>query len=435
MKKFLILLSAFLLFQYPVFAENLRGVWVCTLANLDYPSSPDSTDLKAEADTIITNCSELGFNAIFLQVRPSGDAIYKSKLYPYSYYLTGTQGKSPGFDVLQYWIDKAHAAGIELHAWINPYRVTTKGAKYTLSENNIAIKHPEWVIEYDGAKYLDPGIPEVREYVVKGAEEIERNYDIDGIHIDDYFYPGKDFPDSKTFAQYGQGLTLEDWRRSNTYALVKALHDSLDTTFGVSPSGIWANRGTMENGSATSGASAYFDMYADTLRWAKDEIVDYIAPQIYWYNGYAPADYSTLTQWWSDSLGDCDTKLYIGLADYRMDSFKDDANSPWYMGNEIEKQIKMNAKNPRIGGEIHFRYSSVINHAPLSEKIKAQYSEKEFCIYLYFDETGTPLYVKKDSAFSEKRCQSHAPDNAAYARAVYRRNGRVCNSRITIKNS
>lgn len=435
MKKLLIILFAFFLFQYPVFADNLRGVWVCTVANLDYPSQPTTNPeiLKAETDKIIQNCSDSGFNTIFLQVRPGGDAIYKSSLYPYSYYLTGNQGTPPdnGFDVLKYWIDAAHAADIELHAWINPYRIASAGAAYELSADNPAKKHPEWVRQYNGGLYLDPGIPEVREYVIKGVAEIEKNYDIDGIHIDDYFYPGKDFPDSDTFAKYGQGSSLEDWRRSNTYALVKALGEETDLTFGVSPSGIWANKGIMENGSDTSGASAYFDMYADTLRWAKENIIDYIAPQIYWYNGYAPADYNVLTKWWSEALADCDTKLYIGLGDYRMDAFGSDPGSPWFNGNEILKQMKMNKENKKIEGEIHFRYGSVMNHRSLYDKIKNEYTrdndngKDEFCIYIYFNTYGEPIFAKKDTDFSIPRCRSSAPGDAGYARAVFMREGRL----------
>jgi len=432
MKKLLIILFAFLLFQYPVNAENLRGIWVCTLGNLDYPSSPDNADLKGEADEIIKTCSELGFNSIFLQVRPSGDAIYKSKYYPYSYYLTGAQGKATDFDVLKYWIDTAHSKNIELHAWINPYRITSKGATYPLSKDNIATSHPEWVIDYDGAKYLDPGIPEVREYVVNAAKEIEKNYNIDGIHIDDYFYPGKNFPDSHTYAKYGDGMSLEEWRRNNTYLLVKSLHDNLDTCFGVSPCGIWANKGTMPNGSDTRGASAYFDMYADTLRWAKEEIIDYIAPQIYWYSGYSPADYTTLSKWWCESLQDCKTKLYIGLGDYRINDFGSDPQSPWYQGNEIEKQMKMNSQNSRIDGEIHFRYSSVANNKSLRDKIQTAYTEYKTCIYLYFNRNGIPLYVKKDHSFSISRCRSYAPENSAYARAIFTQNHQLCKKHISL---
>lgn len=429
MKKLLILLFTFILFQYPVFAENVRGVWICTAANLDFPKSPTSDPqiLKSETDEIIKNCADLGINTIFLQVRPSGDAIYKSSLYPYSYYLTGKQGTPPdgGFDVLDYWINKAHENGIELHAWINPYRVSAAGSTYPLADNNIAMLHPEWVREYKGGKYLDPGLVQVMQYVVEGAKELEKNYDVDGIHIDDYFYPGKDFPDSETYAKYGQGLSLEDWRRSNTYALVKALHDELDCVFGVSPCGVWANKGTMENGSETAGSSAYFDHYADTLRWARDGITDYIAPQIYWYRGYAPADYEVLGRWWSDALANCDTKLYIGLGDYRTDSFGNDVNSPWYMGNEILAQMQMNSKNNRIDGEIHFRYGSIVNNPPLYEKIRTQYKaaeeNKKFCLYIYSDSFGRVIYARKDTEFSVQKCREYAPEAAYSARAVYER--------------
>lgn len=441
MKKILIILSAIILFQYPVFADSLKGVWVSTVANLDYPAKPttDPDILKHEADNIISNCRELGFNAIFLQVRPSGDALYKTELYPWSHYLTGTQGLAPdnGFDPLAYWCDIAHKNNIELHAWINPYRIST--SPIALAPDNIARTHPEYTKKYKNGTYLDPGIPEVREYVIKAAAELASKYDIDGIHLDDYFYPGKDFPDSDTYSRYGNGMTLEDWRRSNTYTLIKEMGEAVHKEnkrlrFGVSPCGIWANKGSMENGSDTRGASAYFDMYADTLRWARENIIDYIAPQIYWYNGYAPADYGIISKWWCDSLKGCATDLYIGLADYRMDEFGSDSTSAWYNGNEIIKQMRMNKSNEAIKGEIHFRYSSVINHATLYEKIKNEYKEKSFTLYIYYDRTGKVIFAKKDTAFLASRCRASAPENAAYARAFFEnKSGRLKRETVVCK--
>lgn len=439
MKKIIFLLVLILLTPQHIYAEadKLRGVWVSTVANLDYPSVPttDASALRSQADSILDECLNLGMNAVFLQVRPSSDAIYPSKLYPYSAYLTGNQGTSPSdkLDPLAYWIDGAHSRGMQLHAWINPYRVSTD-ANVVLSPDNPAKKHPDWVITYRNALYFDPGIPEAKEYVINGIKEIVENYDVDGIHFDDYFYPGSDFDDSASYSKYGKNADKADWRRSNTNALIRETGEAIRSSgknirFGVSPSGIWANKGTMENGSNTTGASAYFDMYADTLKWAKENYVDYIAPQIYWYNGFKAADYKTLCEWWQNELKDSKTDLYIGLADYRLDSFANDSSSPWYDGNEILKQMQLNSAADGIDGEIHFRYNSIIAHKPLYDKIKAEYSADvpdtsvqscNECVYIYYDKFGNPVYIKKVSGeFDIKLCRSNAPDNAEYADCVF----------------
>ena len=269
--------------------NDLRGVWVSSVYNMDYPVKPtsDGGELMSMADEIVNNCAEIGINAVFLQVRPMCDALYESEIFPWSEYLTGKQGTAPenNFDPLNYWIEKCHEKNIELHAWINPYRVAKDGGLEALNASNPAAVHPEWTVESEGGLYFDPGRPEVRELVIQGACEIAENYDVDGIHLDDYFYPSRDFDDADSFYAYGGGMDIADWRRSNTETLIKEMGEAVhkidkDISFGVSPCGIWANKGDMEEGSDTSGNSAYKDMYADTLKWARDGIIDYIAPQI-----------------------------------------------------------------------------------------------------------------------------------------------------------
>lgn len=436
MKKLIFIITLFiaLISNAIAYAERMQGVWVSTVSNLDYPLSPTENPdiLRSQADNILDSCQQTGINTIFLQVRPEGDAIYPSKLYPYSRYLTGTQGLAPAgnFDTLAYWINEAHERNMELHAWINPYRVSLN-TSLELEENNPARLHPEWTRTYKNAMYLDPGLPEVIDYVTKGITEIIDNYRIDGIHFDDYFYPGKDFPDDESYKKYGNGSSKDDWRRSNTESLIRSVHKAAqkkNIRFGVSPSGIWANSDTMPNGSDTHGSSAYFDLYADTLKWAQEELVDYIAPQIYWYNGYSAADYSTLTKWWSNNLKNSQTDLYIGLGDYRMDQFINDESSPWFQGNEIIKQIHMNKGNDTIKGEIHFRYGSVVNHQALFDKIKEEYSSQpdvsfEY-IYIYYDKRGNVLYTKKAENFNITSAHNYAPLNSCYCQCVYFENNK-----------
>ena len=206
--------------------DNMRGVWVASVANIDYPSSAGMTAqaLAAEADTMLDNIAAMGLNTVFLQVRPSADALYRSALFPQSRYVSGNCGASPDgdFDVLAYWVEGAHERGLQLHAWINPYRITRNGREEldALPESSPARQHPEWVVEYDGNYYFNPGLPAVQQLVVDGAAEIVRNYDVDGIHLDDYFYPGTDFNDAETFARYGADFSsIDDWRRDNVNTL------------------------------------------------------------------------------------------------------------------------------------------------------------------------------------------------------------------------
>ncbi|MGN1318243.1 MAG: family 10 glycosylhydrolase [Lachnospirales bacterium] len=368
--------------------ERMRGVWVSTVLNLDYPLNKTTNhySLMKEADNIIAKCDELGFNAIFLQVRPTSDAFYKSNIFPWSKYLTGSQGTEPdgNFDPLKYWITECHKRGIELHAWINPYRVTreTGGASLSnLANTNPAKQHPEYVIKYsDGNYYYDPGIPAVRQLLIDGIMEIVNNYDVDGIHMDDYFYPGQDFDDYATYKNYGQGMTIDDWRRSNVDTLIEQIHNNLEllgknVEFGISPSGVWANKDNNPLGSDTRGSESYYKLYADTRKWALEEWIDYICPQIYWEIGHKSADYKTLANWWADTLSNCNTKLYIGLADYKCDDVN--STSVWYNGKAIQEQLNLNKTLDKISGEVHFRYGLIVENEGLCNVIKNENNKSQ----------------------------------------------------------
>ncbi len=360
--------------------QRMSGIWVSTTLNLDYPTTKttNSDTLKSEADTIINNCADMGITDIFFQVRPASDSFYKSDIYPWSQWLTGSQGTAPdnNFDPLQYWIDQAHSKGMKLHAWINPYRVTnnTNLTINDLAISNPARQHPEWVIAHEGKLYFDPAIPEVQNLVVSGVEEIVKNYNIDGIHLDDYFYPGSTFNDSGSYAKYGNGMDKNDWRRENVNTLVNNLHNKIksiksDIEFGISPVGVWANKKNNPLGSDTYGSESYYKNYADTRKWAIEGWIDYIAPQIYWEIGNKTIDYKTAVLWWADTLKDCNTKLYIGLADYKCDGVAQ--SSPWYNGAAINKQIALNRTIDKVSGEIHFRYKFVNNLSYLKNIVKA----------------------------------------------------------------
>jgi uncharacterized lipoprotein YddW (UPF0748 family)/N-acetylmuramoyl-L-alanine amidase len=341
---------------------EMRGVWVTTAYNLDWPTRRDLTteQIKRETDVILERAASQGINAIFLQVRPTADAFYQSEIFPWSRLLTGTLGQAPAdnFDPLQYWIENAHAKGIEIHAWLNPYRITFPNENITnvnlLPENHPARKNPGFTIAYGTSLFFDPGNPAARKLIIDGVEEILKNYNVDGIHLDDYFYPSRNFPDATTFTLHGNGMDLHDWRRENVNALIRDLQIIVRQTnprarFGVSPTAIWKNDRTDVLGSATRGQESYNALYADTRRWVKEGWLDYIAPQIYWFTGFEIACYEVVLSWWEDVVRDTSVDLYIGHAIYR------EAENRANWSGEIVRQLERNATSDVVRGSIFFR--------------------------------------------------------------------------------
>lgn len=368
----------------PSASGEMRGVWVSSVYNLDYPSSPttDPDKLKAEADEILDNCVKWGLNAVFLQVRPSGDALYKSDLFPWSKYLTGSVGTAPqgGFDPLEYWVEAAHKRGLELHAWINPYRITrSKDTEWnSLPSTHPAKMNPDWVVKYsDGNYYFDPGIPEVRDLVTRGAVEIVQNYDVDGLHMDDYFYPGTDFNDAATYQKYGSSFSnIADFRRDSVNQLVAQLDTAVhnidpDIQFGISPSGIWANKSTDPRGSNSSGSEHYVSSYADSLYWIENGLVDYIIPQIYWEIGHKLADFVTLADWWNDTVAGSDVHLYIGMGAYRC---ADNPTGVWTTTDPLFDSLAYLENKDNVGGCVFFRYGSIPAVSGMADRLTSWYS-------------------------------------------------------------
>ena len=351
--------------------DDMRGVWVSSIYNIDYPSAQGLTadQLRAEADTILDNVAAMELNTVFLQVRPSADALYDSDIFPASRYVSGTVGQSPDgdFDVLAYWVEAAHERGLQLHAWINPYRITKDGqSEYdALPEDSPAKQHPEWTVVYEDNYYFNPGLPAVQDLVVDGAAEIVRKYDVDGIHLDDYFYPGTDFADEATFIRYGEDFDdIGDWRRDNVNQLIAALDETLheiDPTlsFGVSPAGIWDNRRDNPKGSDTQGRSSYREVYCDSVEWIKAGTVDYICPQLYWSIGYEVADFEVLVNWWQQVVATSDVALYIGIGAYR--AAEAEPGDTWYGTEELQRQLDLLDRSIDIQGEVFFSYSSLQN--------------------------------------------------------------------------
>jgi len=350
--------------------RELRGVWVSTVVNIDWPSKPGlSSDMqKQELLRLLDAHQRAGINAIFLQVRPSADAIYAKGKELWSRFLTGKQGYAPNpqYDPLDFAIQEAHNRGMELHAWFNPYRATFDLNEANVNPGHITKQHPAWFFNYAGKKLFNPGIPEVQQYIIDVIMAVVRNYDIDGVHFDDYFYPypagGQSIPDAQTFARYGNGFSrIDDWRRNNVNLLIKTLADSIHqekkyVKFGVSPFGIWQNRKQHPEGSETAGLSGYSQLYADAKAWVQNGWVDYINPQIYFPFNNRAAAYEILIDWWSaNAYG---KHIYVGHAAYRA---ADNSNG-WKDRSQLPNQIRHLRNNPHIQGSVYFSSKSLVNN-------------------------------------------------------------------------
>lgn len=366
-----ILLLCFELHAQTAPKREFRGVWVATVNNIDWPSKPglSSDQQRKEAVEILDMHLKNGMNAIIMQIRPASDALYQSELEPWSRYLTGTPGKAPHpfYDPLQFWIKECHQRNMEFHAWLNPFRVALNASE-PLASNHIAFKHPEWIVNYGGKLYFDPGLPQTREFVVKVVNDIVARYDIDAIHFDDYFYPyplKEDFPDQSSFAQYNRGFLAVQksaWRRDNVDLLILMLSENIKKTkpwvkFGISPFGVWRNKVDDPEGSETkAGTTNYDQLHADILKWQKNGWIDYCLPQLYWQIGHPTVDFHTLCSWWAAHA--YNRAMYIGHAVYKLEAHS--AIPEWTDPNQLVKQIQITRQIPQIGGSafyssIHFK--------------------------------------------------------------------------------
>ena len=349
---------------------EFRGVWIATVENIDYPSKRglSSEAQKEEFLALLDKHQQNGMNAIIMQIRPAGDAMYPSTLEPWSEYLMGKQGQAPTpfYDPLHFMIEETHKRGMEFHAWINPYRAVFNINKSSVAPSHLSKMHPEWFINFEGKKYFNPGLPEVWKHTNKVVADILKRYDVDAIHMDDYFYPyrvpNKDFPDQATYLKYPRGLDKETWRRSNCDTIIKQLNATIRSIkpgvqFGISPFGVWRNKSKDPRGSATrAGQTNYDDLYADILLWLEKGWIDYVTPQLYWEHGHALADYDELVQWWNDHT--YGKALYIGHGIYRAGT-----TSTWRDPNEIPYQIKKLRSLPNTGGSVYFSSNSFKNNA------------------------------------------------------------------------
>ena len=352
--------------------REFRAAWIATVVNIDWPlGKTNSTEIqKQNLINQLDSLSDAGMNAIFFQVRTECDAFYKSNYEPWSHWLTGEQGKAPKplYDPLQFAINESHKRGMELHAWFNPYRAVRDTALYSLDENHVAVQHPEWIITSKKFKMLDPGLPGVRTHVLNVMDDVLVNYDIDGIHFDDYFYPyGPKISneDSLTYLNHSRGIEdLDDWRRDNINLLMKEIYEIVKekkpfVKFGISPFGIVRNEYA-----GTNGFNSFDVIYCDPLNWLDNKIVDYVTPQVYWEIGHSKADYAKLVPWWSKIT--TEKHLYIGLFSSRISAPDYDKKK-----SEMGDQIRLNRSMKNVLGSVYFSAKSITrNWSGLADSMK-----------------------------------------------------------------
>ncbi len=361
--------------------REFRAAWIATVANIDWPATQGESPSKQKADLIklLDQLDEVGINVVILQVRPECDAFYESRYEPWSFWLTGRQGKAPEpfYDPLRFAIEEAHKRGMELHAWFNPYRAEKSIGAYPLANNHVVKTHPEWILTFNETdsdlRILNPGIPAVRQHITNVIMDVVTRYDVDGVHFDDYFYPyppnqiSKTNKDYQTYKTYKHGdasdNTISDWRRENVNILMRMISDSIQATkpwikFGISPFGIY--RPGIPPGIV--GMDAYDVIYADPLAWLNDHSIDYLTPQLYWVIGGAQ-DFSKLLTWWADQTAARNRHLYPGHI-----------FGSSFSTNELPNQLNLVRKNSKAQGDVYFSAKHFgYNTLNFTEKLKSDY--------------------------------------------------------------
>ncbi len=365
--------------------REFRGVWVATVANIDYPKRPTPNRIAHQEQwkNLLDKMKSVGINTVIAQIRPAGDAFYPSDLAPWSAFLTGKQGKAPQpkYDPLKFMVAEAHKRSMEFHAWFNPYRATTNLDTLNLSPDHAFYKRRQWMVKYGNRYYFNPASEDVKQYLIQVVAEVVTKYDIDAVHFDDYFYPypvmGEVFPDSTDFLENrGRFSSIENWRRNNVDDFVQKVSSSIKSIkphvkLGISPFGVWSNQSDKNRMGSNTRASitSYDNLYADILKWLRMGWIDYVIPQLYWNIGFEPADHETLLNWWAaNSSG---KHLYIGHGVYKVG---DNPQIAWDEPSEIPNQIKLNRRNINaLGGAYFSAFSLIRNRLGVRDSIRHYY--------------------------------------------------------------
>jgi len=391
----------------PPVQRELRGVWIASVGNIDWPSTNglNTSQQKAELTSLFDRAVELRLNTVIFQVRPACDALYSSSLEPWSEYLTGTMGRQPEplYDPLAFAIAEAHRRGLELHAWFNPFRARHLMAKSPIASSHVSRTHPEWVVHYGKSLWLDPGQKGARQYSLKVILDVVRRYDIDGVHLDDYFYPYKEqnaagqdleFPDCGSWRKFGAGgkLSRDDWRRENVNVFVHELYQSIKAAkpwvkFGISPFGIWRPG----NPPQIKGLDAFEVLHADSRKWLEEGWVDYLAPQLYWSVAAPETSFPVLLRWWAQQ-NPRGRLVCPGLNSYN-------AGRSWPT-EEILEQIRLARRQNGISGHIHFDSKALMRNGALDAALQREvYSEPALI-------PATPWLARSDPPRPELRLRS-----------------------------
>lgn len=342
--------------ELPSPKREFRGAWLHVIGQSQYMNMTPAQQQKYIIDQL-DKLASAGCNAVIFQIRPTADALYKSEIEPWSAWLTGKRGKAPSvdWDPLAYVVDEAHRRGMELHAWLNPYRVTSS-AKDVLPPDHLVNREPQRFVKFNGQTFFDPAYEENRQYIADVVSDIVSRYDVDAIHFDDYFYPypagAKKFDaDSESYAKFGKGKNKADWRRENVDKLIELVSGTIKeikpwVRFGISPFGIWRNKSTDPRGSESGGLQNYDDLYADVILWAQNGWIDYLVPQLYWTLDLKVAPTRKLAKWWNDNTPEqCD--LYIG---YDVKRTMDNPTSR--DRNELEEKVNLSRSLPKVKGNV-----------------------------------------------------------------------------------
>ena len=373
----------------PAPVREFRAAWVATVANIDWPSQKtlSTREQKAELLAILDRAAQLKLNAIIFQVRPACDALYASRIEPWSEYLTGTMGKPPEpfYDPLAFAIEEAHKRGLELHAWLNPYRARLRASTSPVAANHISKTRPQLVRQYGEFLWLDPGEREVQEYSLSVVMDIVRRYDVDGVHFDDYFYPYKvsggagkelDFPDDSSWQRFGARgkLSREDWRRENVNAFIQRVYKSIKAAkpwvkFGISPFGIWRPK----NPPQIKGLDSYAELYADSRKWLLNGWVDYFAPQLYWAIDPPDQSFPVLLRWWAEQNVK-GRNLCPGLDSTKV-SGRSESRRGW-QSQEIVNQVRLTRAQAGADGHIHWNMKSLMRNTAFDEVLQRELYQK-----------------------------------------------------------
>lgn len=359
--------------------REFRGAWLHVIGQSQWQNKT-TEQAKAYIRDQFDRLQAAGCNAVIFQVRPTADALYKSDLEPWSFWLTGKRGKAPDpmWDPMEYAIGEAHKRGMEFHAWLNPYRVTSN-PKEVLPADHPSKREPERFVRFDGKIFFDPAFPQNRDAICEVVADIVNRYDVDAIHIDDYFYPypanGKRFnADDASYKRFGNGLPRNDWRRHNVDLLIEQLHSTIKTAkpwvrFGVSPFGIWRNKASDPKGSDSNGLQNYDDLYADPLLWAREGWIDYLAPQLYWTLDMKAAPSRHLAKWWNDNANGVD--IYIGQEVKRTMDTADPRNND---RNELDTKVKLSRELPSVKGNVWWHgYWVTGNYKGVADSLAQKY--------------------------------------------------------------